>query len=73
MADEADRAQILEEAEREAGIKAASKELAIGEPGECRLCGEDFERLIMGACGPCREQAEKDRTLRLRRRQILGD
>ncbi len=73
MADEADRAQILEEAERDAGVKAASKELAKGEPGECRLCGFHFERLVMGACGPCREQAEKDRALRLRRRQVLGD
>lgn len=73
MADEADRAQILEEAERDHCVKVTAQDLAIGEPGECRLCGYVFERLIMGACGPCREQAEKDRTLRLRRRQILGD
>lgn len=72
MADEADRAQILEEAERDASIKAAAKELAKGEPGECRLCGEDFERLVMGACGPCRDQAERDARLR-RSRMILGD
>lgn len=71
MADEADRAQILEEAEREHGIKTSSKDLAKGEPGECRLCGLEFERLILGACAGCREQAEKDQ--RLRRLRILGD
>lgn len=71
MADEADRAQILEEAEREHGIKTASKDLAKGEPGECRLCGFHFERLILDACAGCREQAEKDQ--RLRRLRILGD
>lgn len=71
MADEADRAQILEEAEREHGIKVASKGLAIGVPGECRLCGEHSARLILDACAPCREQAEKDQ--QLRRLRILGD
>lgn len=72
MADEADRAQIWEEAEREHGIKTSSKDLAKGEPGECRLCGENKSRLIMGACAPCREQAEKDKRLR-RARYVLGD
>lgn len=72
MADEADRAQILEEAEREHGIRTSSKGLAKGEPGHCRLCGGKFIRLIMGACARCREQAEKDVILR-RSRQIAED
>lgn len=72
MADEADRAQILEEAEREASVKAASKGLAIGQPGECRLCGDHFERLVLGACACCREQAEKDKWIRASRR-FVGD
>lgn len=72
MADEADRAQILEEAERDHCVKVVAKDLAKGEPGDCRLCGDYFERLVMGACGPCREQAEKDARLR-RSRMILGD
>lgn len=71
MADEADRAQILEEAEREHGILTSRRDLAKGEPGDCRLCGEYSIRLVLGACAPCREQAEKDQTLR--RRRILGD
>lgn len=71
MADEADRAQILEEAERDHCVKVVAKDLAKGEPGECRLCGEHFARLIHDACAGCREQAEKDQ--RLRRLRILGD
>lgn len=71
MADEADRAQILEEAERAHCVKVVAKDLAKGEPGDCRLCGLYFERLIMDACGSCRDQAEKDQ--RLRRARILGD
>lgn len=70
MADEADRAQILEEAEREHGIKTSSKDLAKGEPGFCRLCGVDSIRLIMGACAGCREQAERDAQLRHSRRFV---
>lgn len=70
MADDADRAQILEEAEREHGIKVSSKGLAKGEPGYCRLCGELSPRLIVGACAPCREQADKDKQLRLSRRVV---
>lgn len=72
MADEADRAQILEEAERESGIKASSKDLAKGVPGDCRVCGLYFDRLIFGACAQCREQAERDARLR-RSRMIIGE
>lgn len=68
MADEADRAQILEEAEREHGIKISALPLAKGKPGECRLCGLHFERLIDGACGGCRDQAAHDEALRRQRR-----
>lgn len=56
MADDADRAQKLEEAEREQCIANARKPLAAGVPGECDLCGEDSPRLVSGACAPCREK-----------------
>lgn len=72
MADDADRAQILEEAERENGIKTSSKDLAKGIPGDCRLCGKHFDRLILGACAACREQADRDARLR-RSRMIIGE
>lgn len=72
MADEADRAQILEEAEREASVKAASKGLAIGQPGYCLQCGDYFIRLVLGTCACCREQAEKDAAIRVSRR-FVGD
>lgn len=70
MADEADRAQILEEAEREAGILAVPRELAKGNAGECRLCGVPSLRLVHGACAYCREQAEKDAAIRKSRRRV---
>jgi hypothetical protein len=56
MADEADRAQVIEEAEREQAIANAIKPLAVGVPGECDYCGEDSPRLIDGGCAPCRER-----------------
>ena len=58
MADEVDRAQ-KEEAElgkRELErIHQQVKSMPVGEPGECRLCGEDMPRLVNGVCAPCRD------------------
>jgi hypothetical protein len=56
MADEADRAQALEETERNAMIASARAAPFIpGEPGECERCGEDMPRLVSGLCAPCRD------------------
>jgi hypothetical protein len=56
MADEADRAQLNEELEREAMIRsAASAPFVPGVPGECERCGDDMPRLVGGLCAPCRD------------------
>ena len=59
MVDEVDRAQMEEpelckrELER---IHQQVKSMPVGEPGECRLCGEDMSRLVNGVCAPCRDK-----------------
>lgn len=60
MADEADRAQILEEAERDHCVKTTAKDLAKGEPGQCIECGAHSARLLFARCAPCREQLARD-------------
>lgn len=57
--DDADRAQV--DAERlEASDIARARALAAkippGEPGVCDYCGEEFPRLVNGACGRCRDK-----------------
>lgn len=57
--DPLDRAQQLEEAEREEGIEAAHRRAAAipaGNAGTCDLCGEWSGRLVNGACAPCRDK-----------------
>lgn len=57
MADSADNADDLIEAEREHCVKqAAGKPIAPGEPGECSWCGYWNERLVRGACARCRDE-----------------
>lgn len=56
MADDIDRAQAREQADRESAIRAAAKPLPAGKPGPCDLCGEESMRLIEGACAPCRDR-----------------
>jgi hypothetical protein len=56
--DEADRAapeveRALSEALRR---QAQAAQLAPGVAGECDLCGEHTQRLINGACAPCRDR-----------------
>ena len=50
-----ERAQEHEEASiKTARIAAAS--IPIGEGGECQYCGYEFERIVNGACGRCRDE-----------------
>ncbi len=55
MADVADMANDVVQAALDRNIRAASAPIAIGAPGECRVCGLDSKRLVMGRCAPCRE------------------
>ena len=55
MADVADMANDVAQAALDRNIRVASAPIAIGAPGECRVCGLDSLRLVMGRCAPCRE------------------
>lgn len=54
--DEIDRATEYYEKALEANIEAARKPIPEGKPGVCYLCDEEKERLVNGACAPCREK-----------------
>lgn len=59
MADDADRAQINEEVFEEAKmaeIRRRAQAIPKGEPGRCKLCGEDMPRLVNGVCATCRDK-----------------
>lgn len=56
MPDDLDLAQERENIAREDAIRAASKPIPPGVPGECELCGEWSGRLINGVCAPCRDK-----------------
>lgn len=59
MADEVDRTQDAEEmhaAARAAEARRKAEAIPAGKPGECDLCGEWSERLVNGACAPCRDK-----------------
>ena len=56
MSDEIDLAQEREEIARANAVRAASKPLAPGEPGDCEMCGEWSGRLVNGVCAPCRDK-----------------
>lgn len=56
MPDDLDLAQEREDIAREDAIRAASKPIPPGVPGECELCGEWSGRLINGVCAPCRDK-----------------
>lgn len=59
MADEADRANDVAEADAARAIaaaRAASAAVIPGHAGDCDLCGEWSGRLVGGACAPCRDR-----------------
>lgn len=56
--DEVDRQLDRDAPWDEAMIKKAREEAAkmpVGQPGECRLCGEQSPRLVGKACARCRD------------------
>lgn len=59
MVDEVDRsimdAEILDAAQINL-IRRRAAAIPVGEPGECKQCGEDFSRLVRGHCGRCRDK-----------------
>lgn len=56
MADICDRAQPAIEAELERHLAAhRPAPMAVGQPGECDICGRQSPRLVGGACAPCRD------------------
>ncbi|KQN27385.1 hypothetical protein ASF00_13820 [Sphingomonas sp. Leaf34] len=55
MADVADMANDVAQAALERSIRAARVPIPTGVPGECRECGDDSPRLVMGRCARCRE------------------
>lgn len=54
--DAIDKAQQLEQEQRERALAAAARDIPPGVPGECDLCAEWSERLIAGICAPCRDK-----------------
>ncbi len=51
-------ANDVAQAALERSIRAARVPEVIGVPGECRECGDDSPRLVLGRCAPCREPAK---------------
>lgn len=56
MTDEIDLSSEREFLFTQDAIRKNAKPLAQGKPGECDLCGEHSERLVDGACAPCRDK-----------------
>jgi len=56
MADIADRANDLVEADLARRVAAARGDIKPGVAGICDLCGEDHPRLIGGNCPTCRDK-----------------
>ncbi len=50
-----DRAE-LDTANCVATARARAANIPAGEPGDCDLCGEWSQRLVNGACAPCRDK-----------------
>ena len=55
-ADEMDLAAEREEIARSAAIAATGREIPPGVAGECDYCGNEWPRLIRGACARCRDE-----------------
>lgn len=39
-----------------AKVRQQAAQMPKGKPGECDLCGEHSQRLVRGACAPCRDK-----------------
>ncbi len=55
MADHVDEANDIAALHLERSLATARQPIAVGEPGECRTCGDDSPRLVGGRCAPCRD------------------
>lgn len=55
MADDIDDANDMAELRRAVLVKQTAKDIPLGTPGDCDMCGEWCGRLIGGACPPCRD------------------
>ena len=60
MSDEIDLAQECAEIARVNSIRAASKPIPVGVPGDCDYCGEAHPRLVHCACPRCRDTYRLD-------------
>lgn len=61
MADIIDEASRRMDEEISISVTAASRAVALmpkGEAGTCRSCGDDYERIVGGLCGFCRDGRE---------------
>lgn len=58
MPDEIDRITEHQMLIEEAGVAQIRRlaQIAPGEPGQCRDCGSDSPRLVVGRCAPCRDE-----------------
>lgn len=54
-ADIANDSAARELARREHATRQAAASMPAGHPGDCDLCGEHSQRLVEGACAPCRD------------------
>jgi len=54
--DEVDLANDQVQADINATLRAARKDMKKGRPGDCDLCGEWSGRFIEGCCAPCRDR-----------------
>jgi predicted Zn-ribbon and HTH transcriptional regulator len=57
--DDADRADLFIESVIDDHVKEAMRKAADipkGESGECHWCGYEFNRIVNGACGKCRDK-----------------
>jgi hypothetical protein len=57
--DEADISDERIELAKEAALRDVREQAAripAGKPGDCDLCGEYSQRLVGGACAPCRDK-----------------
>lgn len=57
--DEADRASYYVESVIDDHVRDAMRQAAdipVGIAGTCDMCGDDFTRLVGGACGFCRDR-----------------
>lgn len=56
LIDQANTRAARDAALAEAACRAKAAAIPPGAPGDCDLCGEWSQRLVAGACAPCRDK-----------------